>query len=434
MHQSSHIHFIGVGGIGISALAFLALKLGKTVSGSDQSDSALVQQLRAKGATIFPKHHADNLSAEVDLVIYTEAISKTENPEYNRAKELNIPTISYFEALGELTRTKKTVVVAGTHGKTTTTAMLGVGLVPADMDPTVVVGSRIPEFDNLNLRIGQSELMVVEGCEYRRSFLNLHPFGAIITNCEPEHLDYYKDEADYVDAFIEFVKRIPENGFLVINADDIHTPKIIPHCAGRIIAVGAQEATDFGWNLNVPGEFNHLNALMAYKAAEALEANPSLVRTGISAYKGAWRRMEHKGDVNGVLVVDDYGHHPTEIKATLKALKERYPHKRLVCVFQPHQYSRTHQLLNEFTHAFADADIVIIPDIYEARDTNEDKQKIDAKRLVEFLKPHHPNIQWGESLEGALKLLLTILRPGDLLLTMGAGNINQLAEDYIQNK
>lgn len=432
MDQYKYIHFIGIGGIGISSLAFLALNEGKKVTGSDSQGSALIDDLMREGARISIGHQSEQVNDSVELVIYTEAIDRETNPEYLRAKELNLPTLSYFEALGQLTRTKKTIVVVGTHGKTTTTAMLGLTLTECGFDPLVIVGSKVKEFGGRNIRLGKGDLFAVEGCEYRRSFLNLAPFGVIFLNCELEHLDYYKNESDYLAAYKELIGMIPSNGFLVANMEDPNVADLSHHCAGRVIPVHESDASSLNLKLNVFGRFNQLNATQAYKAAEAVGGTEDAIRRGLEAFRGTWRRMEHRGKFNGALLIDDYGHHPTELKMTLKAIKEYYSDKRLICVFQPHQYSRTHLLIEEFKDAFKSADKVLITDIYAARDTDEDKAKIDAEKMVKIISAHHNDIQWSGDLENTYRLLNQIVQSGDVLVTMGAGSIGQLADRLAQ--
>ncbi|PIZ70555.1 UDP-N-acetylmuramate--L-alanine ligase [Candidatus Peregrinibacteria bacterium CG_4_10_14_0_2_um_filter_43_11] len=429
-----HIHFIGIGGSGISALAHLALAEGKRVTGSDGGESLFTHAVREAGGEVMMGHHADHVSNDVDLVIYTEAIDKTNNPELEVSNDRRIKTMTYFQALGEFSATKKTIVVAGTHGKTTTTAMLGLALIKAGMDPTVIVGSAVPAFGGKNLSIGIGDWLVVEACEYRRSFLNLHPFGAIVLNCEPDHLDYYKDEADYVDAFCELIRRLPSEGFLVGNGTDENVRRVANEFVGKTVFVAEEMVDKMNFHLQVPGAFNRWNATHAYTAAELAGGDAMRIRQGIEDFKGTSRRMEVKGETNGITIIDDYGHHPTEVKATLGALKEHYPNRRLICVFQPHQYSRTHELLAGFKTAFGDATKVIIPNIYAARDTEEDKAKINAEMLVKAIGEHHPDVVWGKDFETTVALLQKEAKPGDVIVTMGAGNITQLSTLLCENK
>lgn len=424
-----HIHFIGIGGSGISALAYLALAHGLKVSGSDIAANPTTENLKKEGAHIYIGHSKENLDELCELVIYSEAIDRGGNPEYLEAYKRKMQTLSYFEALGQLSAYKRTIVVAGTHGKTTTTAMLGQALIAAGEDPTVIVGSRVPAFDNRNIQIGHSQWMVAEGCEYRRSFLHFQPFGMVLLNCELEHVDYYKSQEDYISAYKELVARIPASGFLVYNEDDEHCQLISQSCKGKRVPVSA--ATSEKLSLKVPGEFNQLNAAHALKATKQVTENVDKARQGLEDFTGTARRMEMKGEKNGILVMDDYGHHPTEVKVTLKAIKEAHTGRRLICIFQPHQYSRTHELLDHFAHAFADADLVIIPNIFEARDTNEDKAKISAVKLVQVISDNHPDCRWGENFEKTLKMIKKEGKKGDLIVTMGAGDVYKIGDDFI---
>ncbi|MCK5600305.1 UDP-N-acetylmuramate--L-alanine ligase [Candidatus Pacearchaeota archaeon] len=431
MKNAKHIHFIGIGGIGISALAHLALAEGKKVTGSDAFDSDLIEDLIHQGAHITIGHSEDNVDSGAELVIYTEAIDRDNNPEYKRAKALGIPTLSYFQALGQLTQNQKTIVVAGTHGKTTTTAMGGLALISAGLDATVIVGSKVKEFHGRNIRIGKGDLLMVEGCEYRRSFLSLHPYGVVLLNCELEHLDYYRDEADYMEAYIELIKSIPPHGFLVANMDDAIVRKMIHHCAGTLIPVTHKEVSELDLEVGVLGDFNQMNATHAYFAVKQVGGEDEKIREALKNFGGTWRRLETKGSFKKALVIDDYGHHPTEIKATLKAVKEAYGDRPIVCVFQPHQYSRTHLMIEEFKGSFGDADQVIIPNIYEARDSDDDKSKIDAEKLVDILKTTHSNVMWGDGFDNTYKLLSDIAEKDCVIITMGAGTIGTLASRLV---
>ncbi|MBU0706029.1 UDP-N-acetylmuramate--L-alanine ligase [Patescibacteria group bacterium] len=427
-----HIHFIGIGGSGISALAYLAMFHGLKVSGSDIAPNPTTENLKKSGARIYIGHNKQNPGELCELVVYSEAIDKKKNPEYMEASRRGIPALSYFEALGRISEHKKTIVVAGTHGKTTTTAMLGLALIEAKADPTVVVGSQVAAFESRNLRTGHSEWLVAEGCEYRRSFLHLHPFGVVLLNCELEHVDYYKDEEDYVAAYKELVAKIPEDGFLVYNENDKNCQTVSNDCKGEKISVPFPVSkVSEKLKLKVAGEFNELNANMALIAAMRVTMRTDLIRQGLEKFSGTARRMEVKGELNGVLVVDDYGHHPTEIRVTLKALRQTYDDRRLICVFQPHQYSRTYELLDQFAHAFADADMVIIPNIFEARDTDEDKARISAEKLVQAISENHPDCRWGENFEKTLQILTNEAKKGDLIVTMGAGDVYKIGENYL---
>ncbi len=418
-------HFIGIGGSGISALAYLAKKNGLTVTGSDESNNATIQKLKEKGIEVFNKHAENNIDKRCTSVVYTEAIDQKTNPEYLEAQKRGLPIKSYFEALGELSTNKKTIVIAGSHGKTTTTAMLGQALLESNQDPTVIVGSRVPYFDNMNIHIGEDTYLVAEGCEYRENFLSLSPFGVVILNCELEHVDYYESEALYLDAFKKLVEKIPNEGFLIFNQDDMNCQKISQFCKGRTIGVNMNEAKEI--ELSVPGKFNQLNALHALRVGEEINIDKALLLKGLKAFRGTARRMEIKGENKGVLVIDDYAHHPTEIKATLGALKETYPERRLICIFQPHQYSRTLELLNDFKSSFINADLTIIPNIYEARDKEEDKAKISAESLASGI----PGGMWLDGKENTTNWLKINTRKDDLIVTMGAGDVYKIGNSFL---
>jgi len=426
-----HIHFIGIGGSGISAIAYLALEKGIKVTGSDTVQSPVTDDLVKSGAHFYFGHDGKHVTDTMELVVYTEAIDKKTNPEYLAAKKMDIPVMSYFEAIGEISKHKKTIAVAGTHGKTTTTAMLGEALVGARQDPTVIVGSRVPEFGGRNISVGHGDIFVIESCEYRRSFLNLRPFGVVLLNCEPDHLDYYKDETDYVSAFVEFIKKVPKEGFVIANMLDKNVQKVCEQCAGKVVQVTDKTVVETGLKMSVPGDFNRSNATHAYLAAKALGADEKRTRRALEDFKGTARRMEFIGEKNGVTVIDDYGHHPTEIKVTLRALRKKYAGRRIICVFQPHQYSRTYQLLEDFKTAFGDATKVLIPNIYEARDTVEDKKKISAESFVAALREHHPDVTWTKDFKTTVGLLYKESKPGDVIVTMGAGDGYKIGEIFL---
>lgn len=429
-----HIHFIGIGGSGISSLAYLAIANGIKISGSDSAESPITDALKKEGIDVIIGHKKENLHELAELVVFTEAINQEANPEYLTAKERGIPMLNYFEAIGEISKHKKTVAVIGTHGKTTVTAMLGEALGKAGLDPMVILGAQVKAFDNKNIRIGHSEWFVVEGCEYRRSFMSLDPFGAILISCEAEHLDYYKDEEDYVSAFIEFVKKIPEDGFLVFNKDNPNSVKVSEYCKGQRIPVDAKLVKALNIKPKIPGDFNMENTAFAFVTAEIMGTDGDVTKRALENFKGAARRMELLGEVNEVTIISDYAHHPTEIKATLNALKKEYPNKRIVCVYQPHQYARTLTIMNDLPDSFDNADLLIIPNIYAARDTEEDKKKVNAEMLIKMISKKHPNAIWGEDFPTTLDILKKGIQKNDLLLIMGAGDVVQIGDDFIINR
>ncbi len=430
LDKFKHIHFLGIGGSGISAIAYLTITNHIKVSGSDLSKNENTQSLEKEGCLIYIGHKKDNLKQTVDCLIYSEAIDKKTNPEYLEAKKRKVTILSYSEALGMISKTKKTIAVTGTHGKTTTTAMLGQALIKAKEDPTVIVGSRVSAFEGKNIYIGKGKYFVVEACEYRRSFLNLEPFAVIILNCELDHLDYYTNENDYISAFEELVKKIPKEGFLVYNATDKNCQKISQSCKRKKFGIHPSKKGEK--ITKAIGDFNQFNALHALEACKNLTKNEKEAKKGLMEFSGTSRRMEIKTEKDGIIIMDDYAHHPSEIKATLHALKKEYPKKRIICIFQPHQYSRTHELLKDFKTAFHDADKVIIPNIYEARDSEEDKAKISAKQLVKEISKNHSDCKWGESLEKTIENIKTTMKKGDLILSMGAGDVYKITDALLK--
>lgn len=384
----------------MSGLARLLKAQEKEVLGSDAHDSTTIEELRAEGFEIFIGQKAEQVPEDADFVIYSEAIPEN-NPELVQAMDLDIPTLTYFEALGKFTEDYRVVAVAGTHGKTTTVAMLSLILERAGMDPTVLVGSKLKEFGNRNVRIGGGELFVVEACEYRRNFMSLKPALLGITNIELDHVDYFHSQEDYERAFEELASQSEE----VLWPDDV---------------------SEYEGEVGVPGQHNLMNAGMAAALARRLGAPEYAIAEALKEYGGAWRRFEYRGTSCGALIYDDYAHHPSEIMATLEGAREKHPEARIVAVFQPHQYSRTAALLDAFAEAFEDADEVIIPNIYEARDTDADKHAVSAEDLVDAISGYHDEARFGEGLEKTAEYLLETLQEGDLVLIMGAGDVNQM--------
>ncbi len=298
----------------------------------------------------------------------------------------------------------------------------------------MVLGSSVKAFGDSNLHVGKSDWLVVEGCEYRRSFLYLQPFGIVLLNCELEHVDYYKDEADYMDAFASLINKLPKNGFLVFNKEDKNALSLSQRIDTTKLEVDMDLVNRLKLDLKVLGEFNQLNAAHAYLAGVQTKVDKKDLKKGLESFVGTSRRMETKGEKDGTLVMDDYGHHPTEIKATLKALREYFPTKRIICIFQPHQYSRTHHMLDEFEHAFENADWVMIPNIYEARDHQRDKEKVNVSSFVDILSKNHARAQWKEGLENTTKLLFDHCEKNDLLITMGAGDVYKIGDAFLKRQ
>lgn len=424
-------HFIGIGGIGMSALSRYYKTIGKKVSGSDAVDSELMRELNKEGINTIVGQTPENISTEIDLVIHTQAIPAS-NPEFKEAKKQNKPILSYNQALGLLTKEKFTIAVAGTHGKSTTTAMLALTMVAGGLDPTVIIGTKLKEFGGSNFRYGKSNFLLIEACEYRRSFLDYYPHIIVLPNVDLDHLDYFKDEADYVKAFASFVKKVPHTGYLIANGDDKNIKKLIPMVKGFSIDPTFKpdhfvfDREKFAYpTVGVPGMHNRVNASLAYMTGKILNIPEHRVLRALEGFTGTWRRFENKGKLkSGANLYDDYGHHPTEIEATLQGTRELFPGRNIIAVFQPHQFSRTHHFLKEFGTAFREADMIIIPDIYEARDSKKDKQTVSVDRLVEEIAQQGKEVKNGQGLEQTARWLEQNTTEKEVVITMGAGNIH----------
>lgn len=423
--------FVGVGGIGISAVARLMLHYGAEVYGSDINQSNITSDLEALGLKFLQGQSADLIPEGVDLVVYTVAIN-TYEPALLPAIKFKFPSTiikSYPEMLGVLTAGKRTIAVSGTHGKTTTTAMIAQVLIDAGLDPSVVVGSLLSGH-NSNLVIGSSDLFVVEACEYERDFLNLHPDILVITNIEAEHLDYYKDLHDVESAFTELVG---QTSSMVVA--DFTTPNAEQVCAE--FSGGMVNYVDYLPNLphlSVPGEHNRMDAAAAMAVGIALGIPEGQIKDSLAQFAGTWRRLEKKGETSdGVIVYDDYAHHPTEIRASLQGLRELYPtpDHRLIVVFQPHLYSRTKALFNEFTHSFTDADQVIILPIYFAREAKD--PTISSEILAQAVCDAGTEAS-AKDFDGVEEYLLGFKwHKGDVLVTMGAGEAYKVGEKMLKS-
>lgn len=417
------VHFIGIGGIGMSALARYFLHERKTVSGSDRAPSALTDALEREGVRFFPEQVPENLADGVDLVVYTEAMA-ADHPELVAARERGIPTRNYFAALALVANPYYLIAVAGTHGKTTTTAMLVDVFEEAGLDPTAVIGS-LRTKTRSNFRAGKSTYCIVEACEYRRDFLHLEPDVLVITNLEAEHLDYYRDLADVQAAFGELARKVPEEGFIVC---DPHDPNVAPVLADvRATVIGYPRLVDPLMELAVPGMHNLKNAAAALGVVEALAIDPAIARHALEHFAGTWRRSERIGETpEGALVFDDYAHHPTEIEVTVRAFRERYPEHRIVLAFQPHLHSRTKDFFEGFVAALALADEVVFAPVHEAR--TEVDTSAGSPELAAAL---------GEKARvfGSYEEIVAYLREhtaaGDLILTMGAGAVYLVAEALV---
>lgn len=421
------IHFVGIGGIGMSALARYFLSKGYQITGSDTQETSLIRELREEGMEIFLEHTAENIQDSVDLLVYSQAIDMT-NPERQRAQERGIPQESYFESVGKLSEMYFTISVCGTHGKSTTTAMAGMALEGA-ADPLVFLGTKIFEWGKKNIRLPKREpdSFLIESCEYHNSFLSIHPNIIIVTNCEPDHLDFFGTEEAYYEAFQRFVEQLPSDGILI--ADFSH-PKI-QQLFDRVMVqkVSTHDFLEQVPELQIPGLHNRENAACVLALFHALVLSPDIAEKSLQKFQGTWRRFDQKGVRNGVQVIDDYAHHPTEIRATLSSLRGLYPDKKIWIVFQPHQYSRTRLLFNDFVQSFEQADYVLIPNVYRVRDTDEDVASVSAESLASAIGE---KALWTENEEKTLSFLEKQLGKNDVLCTMGAGPIYHLGEEFLR--
>ncbi len=408
------IHFIGIGGIGVSALAQYYLEKGWQMSGSDLAASEITEFFLKKGVKVFIGQKSENISAGIDLVIHSPAV-KPENPEYAAAKKMGIKTQSYPEALGELTLQYKTIAISGSHGKSTTTAMTALVLIKAGIDPTVIVGTKLAEFGNTNFRMGKSEWLVIEACEYDGSFLNYQPQIAVITNVDKEHLDYFKTFANVKKAFRDFVKKLPKDGHLI---------------ESKNYSVNGADGKKLKKLLKVPGAHNVSNALSALAVARILGVKDVVSFKALAEFKGTWRRFETKQS-NGITVISDYGHHPTEVMATLKAAREKFGRQKIWCIFQPHQHQRTYYLFKDFVKLFKTVKIdqIIITDIYDVagRETKTINQKVDSQLLVK--KVTKKNVQYMP-MDKAEKFVKENIKSGEVLIIMGAGDVYKLFDKF----
>lgn len=428
------VHFIGIGGIGISAIARMMLKRGKAISGSDRSRSIITDELKKLGARIFIGQKALQVPKGADLVIYTIAIPAN-NPELARAKSLSIPLMTYPQALGAISRDHFTIAVSGTHGKTTTTAMIGGIFRDAKKDPTVIVGSLMGKARS-NLVAGRGRYFIVEACEYKRSFLNLEPKIIVITNIDNDHLDYYKNIGGIQKAFSEFVSKLSKDDYLVTDEKNPAIIQVVKKARCRVADFKKESVK--GLTLLVPGKHNVLNAQAALAVAKIAGISRACALKSLASFKGTWRRFEFKGKTkSGALVYDDYGHHPTEIKATLAAAREfmrktKDGPKKLVVVFQPHLYSRTRLLFKGFADSFGQADETVFVPIYAAREI--DDKTVSSAMLAQAVKRRGVRARSVEGFKEAEKLLSEFTGKEYLILTMGAGDVHKIGEALVKLK
>lgn len=411
------IHFIGIGGIGVSSLAQYYLATGDKVSGSDAAGSEITDLLAKKGIKIFIGQSAQNIS-DYDLVIHSAAI-KQGNPEYDEAGRRGIKTILYAEAIGELTRKYKTIAVSGSHGKSTTTAMIALILIQAGLDPTVIVGTKLRELENNNFRLGESQWLVLEADEYNRSFHNYHPQIIVLTNIDAEHLDIYGDLEGVKEGFAHYLKNLTATGTLIANGQDKTVRAVVENMfeAGTRQVVLYNDRDLARHRLSVPGSHNESNAEAAYQVGKLLDLSDEVIRASLKGFKGTWRRLEEV--IPGIY--SDYAHHPTEIRASLTALKEANPAKKLICVFQPHQRDRLNHLFDEFKSAFAAADQVILIPLYAPAGRSAGSGKTSADLVAEI---NQENVRYADSFEEAYEQVKDQIDSDTLVVFMGAGDID----------
>ncbi len=445
------IHFVGIGGIGMSGIAEVLLNLGYKVSGSDVKSSSVTQRLATLGATFFEGHRAENV-AGAEVVVTSSAISP-DNPEVIQAHQDHIPVIRRAEMLAELMRLKYGIAIAGMHGKTTTTSMVAAVLAAGDLDPTVVVGGRVDAMGS-NARLGKSQYLVAEADESDRSFLNLSPILSVVTNIDREHMDCYRNLRDIKKTFLAFMDRVPFYGMVVACNDDAILRRVLPQLQRRTVTYGTRRGSDFHvsmmkssvassnhrpvsrfnvtyrgkdlgtFTLHVPGSHNVLNATAAIAVGVGLDVAVGSIREALENFRGVDRRFQLRGEAGGITIIDDYGHHPTEIKATLHAARE-CGYKKIHVIFQPHRFTRTQALMQEFSTAFQDADTLQVLDIYAA--SEPEIEGVNSQALVDRLaNAGAKDVHHASSFSAAADRAVAEAGPGDMILTLGAGNVSQI--------
>lgn len=450
-----HIHFIGIGGISMSGLAEILLTEGFTISGSDAKESTLTKHLKTRGACIHYPQLSANITDDIDLVVFTAAIHP-DNPELVRAKEKGLPLLTRAELLGQIMKNYDTpIAVSGTHGKTTTTSLASHILLAAGSDPTISVGGILPAIHG-NIRVGASETFITEACEYTNSFLSFFPKIAIILNMDADHLDFFKDIDDIRASFKRFAELLPDDGTLIINADTPEYERITKDLSCEVLTFSLKGTADYTasqisydtlghptfvcnyhggaigtFTLRIPGIHNVSNALSVIALSRKLGLPVEAIQKGFDTFTGTDRRFQYKGRVGDVTIIDDYAHHPTEIKATLNAAKQ-YPHKKTWCVFQPHTYTRTKALLPQFAEALTLADHVVLADIYAARET--DTLGISSKTLQDEIQSLGHPCAYFPSFDEIESYLLANCKSGDLVITMGAGDVLKVGEHLLGNQ
>jgi UDP-N-acetylmuramate--alanine ligase len=447
------LHFVGIGGIGMSGIAEILIDEGFAVTGSDRAASDNTERLESLGVKVYIGHDARNLEPEVDVLVYSSAVAP-DNPEVMEARHRKIPVIRRAEMLAEVMRLKYGIGIAGTHGKTTTTSMVSLILMEGGIDPTVIVGGRLHGLAGSNARLGKGDFIVVEADEFDRSFLSITPTIAVLTTLETDHLDCYRDLEDIKSAFIQFAQKVPFYGFVVLCLDEPALQDIMPKIKKKIITYGlngqadlqavdivhkqntsrftvVQEGKDLGEiELQIPGKHNVQNALAAITVGLELKVPFEKVKAGIEKFTGVFRRWEVKADADGITVIDDYAHHPTEIRATLAGAKAGW-RRRVIGVFQPHLYSRTRDFYDDFGRAFFNADVLVVTDVYPARE--EPIQGVTGELIANAAKQYgHKQVHYVPDKKNIPEFLRSIVQKGDIVITMGAGDIWKYGEEFIK--
>lgn len=448
INNYKRIHFIGIGGISMSGLAHIMLNAGHIVTGSDLKNSHIISKLQKEGAIINIPHNKNAIDG-ADLVVYTAAI-KQDNPEMIRTKELHIPVIDRATLLGEIMKKYKLgVAIAGSHGKTTTTSLISVLLTEMKYDPTVLVGGEVDVIGG-NVRVGNSDYFITEACEYTDSFLKFYPYIAVILNVDSDHLDYFKNIDNIKQSFTQFANLVPNNGYVVACGDDLNTMSVLKNVDRKVITFGINNncnwvakninfdekgCTSFdayyngkyicNYSLSIVGKHNIYNALATLAVCDLLGVDIKKASSLMNKFRGTHRRFEVKGTIDGVTIIDDYAHHPTEIKATLQSAIN-YPHKRIICIFQPHTYSRTKSLLFDFANSFDNADVTIITDIFAARE--KDTGQIHAKDLAKLISERGNETYYIKEFTDIVEYIKSIIKSGDIVITIGAGDIYKVGD------
>lgn len=423
MFTENNFHFIGIGGIGMSGLARILRAAGKNISGSDNEASPITAKLKEEGILVTFPQAAKHIPLTAEVVIYTLAV-KPDNPELIEARKRGLWILSYPEALAETIRNKKVIAVAGAHGKTTTTGLLISACLNAGEDISCLVGSNLHELNGMNARVGKSEWFIIEACEYKRAFLNFQPEILAITNIEAEHLDYYEDLNDYISAFVQLAEQSKK---VVMDSHEENMEKIKK--VAKNFYNPSQVETIF--NLQIPGNHNRKNAALAYRVCMLMGIDLPAAKEGIEKYSGAWRRFEYRGEFQGAKVYDDYAHHPTEIRATLAAAREKFTNQRIVIVYQQHQLDRATKMLKELGKSFFAADVVVIPNIYFVRDEADSVSKISGEDIAAEIRANGGEAYFTENFENTITWLKQNIQAGDVLLIVGAGDVFHITEKLV---